>query len=182
MLGGCVKYPPPPTPHSPLPPFPSPPLPSPPLHSPPLHSPQTAKILHSVVLFDALATDFTVLGAWLVLYGGHQRSLTGTPALQGAGLLLRQRIAPPDKVHIKVLYSVLSVQCPHQHCTCIINLYMYIHASRACSASHIVSLVWRPGAGTVCLLFTADLPQAKVWGSSGSWSYLTLGRSTWPEA
>lgn len=68
----------------------------------PLFTSQAAKILHSVVLFDTLATDFTVLGAWLVLYGGHQRPLMGTAALQGAGVLLRQRIAPPDKVHVKV--------------------------------------------------------------------------------
>ena len=64
--------------------------------------PQAAKVLHSVVLFDTLATDFTVLGAWLVVYGGQQRPLTGTLALQGAGLLLRQKVAPPDKVHVKV--------------------------------------------------------------------------------
>jgi hypothetical protein len=55
-----------------------------------------------VVLFDTLATDFTVLGAWLVVYGGQQRPLTGTLALQGAGLLLRQKVAPPDKVHVKI--------------------------------------------------------------------------------
>lgn len=62
---------------------------------------QAARTLHSVVLFDTLATDFTVLGAWLVC-GGHQRPLNGTAALQGAGVQIRQRIAPPDKVHVKV--------------------------------------------------------------------------------
>lgn len=63
---------------------------------------QNPKILCSVVLFDTLASDFSILGVWLVLYGGHQRPLSGTSALQGAGVLLKQRIAPPDKLHVKV--------------------------------------------------------------------------------
>ena len=53
------------------------------------------------MLFDALATDFAILGAWLVQFGGHQ-PLSGSPAQQGAGLLLGHRLSPPNKVQIKV--------------------------------------------------------------------------------
>lgn len=70
-----------------------------------------------MVLFDTLATDFTILGAWLVVYGGHPQPMTGIAALQGAGILLRQRIAPPDKVHVKVhmiyIYTCIGV-CVYQ--------------------------------------------------------------------
>ena len=70
---------------------------------PPLPQVPGGKVLQSVVLFDALATDFTILGAWLLPGGAHQlHPLSGSSAHQGAGLLLQQRVAPPDIVQIKV--------------------------------------------------------------------------------
>ena len=71
--------------------------------SPPTHQVAAGRVLKSVVLFDALAMDFTILGVWLLQGGArHQQALSCPSALQGAGLLLQQRLVPPDKVHVKV--------------------------------------------------------------------------------
>ena len=60
-------------------------------------------MLQSVVLFDMLAPEFVIETVELVMYGGHSRPVPvqdKTPG--GSGLLLAQRITPPDKVNVKV--------------------------------------------------------------------------------
>ena len=59
-------------------------------------------MLHSLVLFDMLAVDFSIEGVWLISYGGQQKPLDGAKAIQGVGVQLNQRIVPPDRIHVKV--------------------------------------------------------------------------------
>ena len=59
-------------------------------------------MLYAVVLFDPLAADFNIDGVWLVMYGGQQRPLGGTRALQGVGIQVNQKITPSDRIHVKV--------------------------------------------------------------------------------
>ena len=63
---------------------------------------QSCRVLQSVVLFDALATDFAIVDVWCVQYGAQLQSLHGAPAQQGAGLLLGHTLSPQVKVQVKV--------------------------------------------------------------------------------
>ena len=61
--------------------------------------------LQSVVLFDMLATDFTIRGVWAVKDGCSKVQIPGKISLQGAGIELNHIIKPPWKVHVKVIYA-----------------------------------------------------------------------------
>ena len=65
-------------------------------------SSQTPRVLYAIVLFDPLAADFNIDIVSLVMYNGQQRPLSGQGALQAVGTQINQKIAPPDRVHVKV--------------------------------------------------------------------------------
>ena len=59
--------------------------------------------LSSIVLFDTLSLDFEIAEVVLVTYGGQMRSLSSyTAPKEGVACQLNQRLAPPEKLHVKV--------------------------------------------------------------------------------
>ena len=62
---------------------------------------QSCVELQSVVLFDMLATDFTIGGVW-ALKDGSQKVISGTKSLQGAGIELKYKIKSPCRIRVKV--------------------------------------------------------------------------------
>ena len=71
--------------------------------------------LQSIVLFDMLATDFTIRGVWAVRDGCPKVQIPGKISLQGAGIGLNYLIKPPWRVHVKVIcagrYMYIQLKC-----------------------------------------------------------------------
>ena len=69
---------------------------------------QSCVELQSVVLFDMLATDFTIGGVWAVK-DGCQKAISGTKSLQGAGIELNYKIKSPWRIRVKVCCLCVSI-------------------------------------------------------------------------
>lgn len=63
-------------------------------------------MLQSVVLFDMLATDFTIGGVWAIK-DGTEKGITGKTSLRGAGIELNHTIKSPMKIRVKVIHVQL---------------------------------------------------------------------------
>ena len=101
--------------------------PLPPSHPHTLTPSQSPQSLHSVVLFDTLASDYRLLGVWLTS-GGQQRSLGGAKPMEGEGFQINVKLNPSDKILVKVrsCRSYVHVHVMYMLCTCTCSVY-YVH-------------------------------------------------------